>query len=649
MSTHKKIDIICVVVTAFAVVITILFMKGEKFGLTSIVDEDAEKYEDFIYFTVNDQNGNWDDADATIITLNQEECSISGNGAYAYDNKIVISSGGYYIIEGEWQDGNIIVDAYQSSKVFIKLNGVDLYCSDDACLRVEQADKVFLTLAMGSENYFESGEEYSEESQKDGTGGVIFAHDDLTINGEGSLTVTAHYKHGIDANDDLIIAGGNIMISAPKDTIHVNDSIRIKDASLVLEAGDDGMHSDSDILIAGGTISIPACYEGIEALTIDITGGEIEIYPEDDGINANGGNSDMFGMGWMDDRIEFDVTDSNRGEMKVTDNISSKAGMFTEETDVNNQRAELFNPNAQEERRKAEELSKTKNTEEQDETEDTYIHISGGTIVIVNEKGQDADGLDSNGSILISGGEIYVSLSGNGTNNAIDYGSENNGVCEINGGTIVACGGNAMVEEMSDTSTQCSILYNLSSVAAAGSIVKLTDQSGSVVLTYDVPCSFNSAVISAPDMKMGETYTLVMGDITEEITLEETASTYGAVATGFMGFVRGNMRGGGFRRAQNGEQNETDGQRNFTPPEENGFTLPDQNGENRKDGSGFFQSNEKWDGNMKDMKQIGVEQDDGMVTVSNRKDVTTEEWVWLAAAASVLIMAIGVASMYKRW
>ena len=47
-------------------------------------------------------------------------------------------------------------------------------------------------------------------------GGVIFARDDLTINGGGSLTVSGGYKHGIDANDDIVIAGSGIRISAPR-------------------------------------------------------------------------------------------------------------------------------------------------------------------------------------------------------------------------------------------------------------------------------------------------------------------------------------------------------------------------------------------------------------------------------------------------
>ena len=148
MSTHKNINKICVVVTVLAVVLTILFMNGKKLGLTSLYDEDAEAYEDSAYFTANDQKSDWDESSATFITLDGDECKISGNGAYFYDGNVVISGGGYYVISGTLDDGSIVVDAYDSSKVFIKLKDVDIYCSDDACLRIDQADKVLSELPI---------------------------------------------------------------------------------------------------------------------------------------------------------------------------------------------------------------------------------------------------------------------------------------------------------------------------------------------------------------------------------------------------------------------------------------------------------------------------------------------------------------------
>lgn len=241
MSTHSKLDKICVAVVVCCLILTALFMKGESLGIKKIIDEDAEQNSDSEYFTLNDREGNWDTSDATVITLTGDGAEISGNGAYANDGNVVITNAGYYVVSGSLTDGYLSVDAYDSSKVFILLNGVEINCSDDACIRVEQADKVFLTLAESSQNILTSGSSYSEQALKDGTDGAVFAHDDLTINGSGSLTVNAEYRHGIAANDDLVITGGTITVTAAADAIHANDSLRIREASITLDAGDDGM------------------------------------------------------------------------------------------------------------------------------------------------------------------------------------------------------------------------------------------------------------------------------------------------------------------------------------------------------------------------------------------------------------------------
>ena len=756
MSTHKNINRICVAVTILALVITIIFMNGKKLGLKSQYDEDSEVYEDSAYFTTNDLNGNWDDSEATIITLDGDTCKISGNGVYVNGNQVVISGGGKYVISGTWNDGNIVVDAYESSKVYIKLNGVDINCSDDACLRVNQADKVFFTLAEGTENNLESGAEYSDEALEDGTGGTIFAHDDLTINGSGSLTITANYKHGIDANDDLIITGGTIAINAVTDGIHVNDSFRMKDADIVIEAGDDGIitskeeayvyiesgllnitssddgihatgdvlveggnvdisagddgiHSDTNVSINDGNINIPKCYEGIEALNIDIAGGETYIYPTDDGLNANGGSGDKFSFGGMqggmnvnmgeaapdfnpdnmfeqsDSESESDTGASEGQAVKVMNDVEqSDSGSESDTGASEGQTVKVLNDVEQSKNESVNTGENADNTEEQE----TCINISGGKLTIINENGQDADGIDSNGSIYISGGEIYVSLSGNGTNNALDYASENGGICEITGGTIIACGGNGMVEAISDTSTQCSIMYNLSTAVDAGSTVTLKDADNKEIISYNVPCSFSSLVVSTPKMEQNTSYTLTMGDTVEEITTESLTGTYGeAVSTmGGMGGMKGGMRGGRrFDRNTQGTeggateintQGTEDGATEINTQETAGgatdsntqdttavtddgnrkeivdkttdmgsenmedFTPPDMNGEqNFRSGAGMPEQNTS--------TEEDVEED--TITYSSKKEVTSKEWMWLGAASGVLILGLLVALIYKRW
>ena len=466
MSTGKHFSALCALVLALALAVTVLFMNGEKLGIRVIRDEDSEANEDSGYFTSNDQNTAW--TAATAITLSGDTATVSGSGAYASGGSVTIASAGYYDVTGTLTDGSLIVDAGKNAKVFLRLNGVTITCSDDAAIRVDQADKVFLTLAEGTENTVTSGENYSEAALADKTDGAIFAHDDLTINGSGSLTVTAAYKHGIAANDSLRITGGKITVTAPADTVHVNDSLHITGAAITLSAGDDAIRSDTSVAILGGSLTVNTCCEGIEAPEILIEDGAITVTSTDDGINACG-------------------TETSDGSLPG-------------------------------------------------------VTISGGTVTLLNPSGRDADGIDSNGNIDINGGLVYISLVGAGGNCALDYGSENGGVCRINGGTVVACGSSTMLETMSENSAQPSLLY-AGTTQAAGTEITLQDSSGETLLTYAAPNSFSAVLVSCPEMATGSTYTLTLGDTAQEIPLTQVATTYG-VSGGMGGGMDGNMGGG---------------------------------------------------------------------------------------------------------
>lgn len=185
-------------------------MSGEALGITVVTDEDAGDG----LFTSNDLSGDWDSSNVTQIVLNDDDGSISGNGVYIYNGDVYIVYAGKYVISGELTDGSVIISADGDDKIWLLLDGVSLSCEDNAAIIVEQAAKVFLTLADGKENTVCCGTEYAEDAVSAEIDGAIYSRDDLTINGRGSLTVTAGYKHGIVCNDDLVITGGNINITA---------------------------------------------------------------------------------------------------------------------------------------------------------------------------------------------------------------------------------------------------------------------------------------------------------------------------------------------------------------------------------------------------------------------------------------------------
>lgn len=615
MSTHRHIDAVCVVVLVFTLLITVLFMNGKALGIQPIVDEDAEEFDGSGYFTANDRNSNWNTTGATQITLRGDRASVSGGGAFSYGSNVFITGAGKYAISGSMENGSIVVDTDSTSKVWLLLDGVEIRNGDGACLDIEQADKVFLTLAEGKENSMTSTG-FSEEALQAKADGALFSRDDLTINGTGSLSVTSNSEHGITVNDEFVITGGRITVTAARDAIHANDSFRLMDAGLNLKAGDDGVsvtgleselymesgsvsikaedngisagnsitlkggminvdagddgisasgtiliedgeltiraaddgiRSDTAVSVGGGSLLVSECYEGIEAVTIEVRGGDITIFPEDDGLNANGGTDGFMNFGGGFRPADIGKTPPGFGEDGTERPEPPTGGEGPTEMkppeDLDQEKTQDLpalpappdkqnSPEAIPERPDGDNMAE----ETAGNEKGSWIHISGGSVTVINDTARDADGLDSNGDIMITGGIIRVSLTNSGMNSALDYGSENGGVMEISGGELVACGSYSMAEGFDSSSTQCSVLYNLKRGAPAGTTVCLEDRDGKVLLSYEVPCSFSSAMLSCPELQIGESYTVVIGDSVEEIVIEKVSASFGdAESEGFSG------------------------------------------------------------------------------------------------------------------
>ena len=97
-------------------------------------------------------------------------------------------------------------------------------------------------------------------------------------------------KKGIKAGTELNISGGTFSINSADDALHSNGSAFISgEAAVTLSAEDDGIHADNSISVSGGTLRIFNAREGFESAVMDISGGDVRIFAEDDCINAGDG------------------------------------------------------------------------------------------------------------------------------------------------------------------------------------------------------------------------------------------------------------------------------------------------------------------------------------------------------------------------
>ena len=548
------------------------------------------------------------------------------------DDGVTIDAGGVYVLSGT-TTGRITVNA-KDADVTLVLNGVTVNCTDSSALYVYKAKSVTLWLAEGTTNTLTDAESYSfsdalSSKADEEPNACVYSKADMVIGGTGTLTVNGRAdngitgkdtlrvetatvqvtakNHGINGKDALVVKGatvtadcggdalrstndsdkkcgyvalsdatlsltagedgvqaetvlfadsgtvtvksgggstatvssdtsakglkagagmllkgGSFTVDSCDDAIHSNGNVAISGGTFLLATGDDGVHADENVTVSDGTITVTKSYEGIEGATVDITGGTIDITASDDGLNAAGGN-DQSGFGPRKDNFGGSSNDSTY-----------------------------------------------------------YIRIAGGKITI--DAG--GDGIDSNGSLTVSGGETYVSGPTDNGNGALDF----DGTGTITGGIVVAAGASGMAQNFGENSTQGSILVSFGSFGTGA--VTVTNAAGETLASFTPTKQYNCVVVSAPTLKTGETYTVNACGQSQSVTLSSLIYGSGMQGGGFGGGRPGNQQSANGQQGgqsdtntppdlPNGQQNGQNGQ-GGTPPE-----LPNgqQNGQNGQGGT----------------------------------------------------------------
>lgn len=530
------------------------------------------------------------------------------------DDGVTIDAGGVYVLSGT-TTGRITVNA-KDADVTLVLNGVTVNCTDSSALYVYKAKSVTLWLAEGTTNTLTDAESYSfsdalSSKADEEPNACVYSKADMVIGGTGTLTVNGRANNGITGKDTLrvetatvqvtaknhgingkdalvvkgatvtvdcggdalrstndsdkkcgyvalsdatlsltagedgvqaetvlfadsgtvtvksgggstatvssdtsakglkagagmLLKGGSFTVDSCDDAIHSNGNVAISGGTFLLATGDDGVHADENVTVSDGTITVTKSYEGIEGATVDITGGTIDITASDDGLNAAGGN-DQSGFGPRKDNFGGSSNDSTY-----------------------------------------------------------YIRIAGGKLTI--DAG--GDGIDSNGSLTVSGGETYVIGPTDNGNGALDF----DGTGTITGGIVVAAGASGMAQNFGENSTQGSMLVSFGSFGTGA--VTVTNAAGETLASFTPTKQYNCVVVSAPTLKKGETYTVNACGQSQSVTLSSLIYGSGMQGGGFGGGRPGNRQSA---NGQQGGQSDTN-----TPPD-----LPNgqQNGQNGQGGT----------------------------------------------------------------
>lgn len=499
---------------------------------TAAVETEAVKTED-----TKAENDNVS-KDETLITVESGEIKVSGANSKDVSisgTTVTITDAGTYRLSGELSEGQISIEAGDKDDVRLVLDNFSITNCETAPINVVTSGNFFIELAEGSENAVEDKREAlnqesstandggsgSSESKSDTPDAAIYSKSDIYITGTGSLTVKGGYCDGIHGKDALVISDDvKLDITAAEHGINGKDSLEVQDGGITITSGEDGLHSKGDVIISDGTLVIHAEDDGIHAETaLIIDGGTVDVAESNEGLEGlsvtiNGGTV----------------------RVKASDDGVNAAGGSDESDDI-------FAV-----------------------TEGAAITINGGNVYVAAV----GDGLDSNGNVVVTGGEIYIDGPEFGANGSLDY----NGTGTITGGTFALTGSSGMFQSFSEDSTQIQLVVYYTEKQEAGTKITVTDSEGSVIYeNAESTQAFEAFLLSSPELKQGETYTVKTGDQEETVTVEGNIATIGERTGGMMGGFPGHgMRG----QQGNGEQGEMG-----TPPE----GMPKMNGAEGQNGA----------------------------------------------------------------
>ena len=273
-----------------------------------------------------------------------------------------------------------------------------------------------------------------------------------------------------DDDDDLpsmkgLKAGGDIVLSG---------------GNITADCADDALHSDGEITISGGVLSLASGDDGVHAEgNIIIKDGELFISTCYEGLEG----------------LCIDISSGTVDLTAFDDGMNAAGGDNGAEFGFG------------------------------EGSDEYYIAISGGN-VSVNSGG---DGIDSNGTVALSGGSLTIYGPTNGGNGAIDYARS----FAVSGGTLVALGSSQMAQAPSTLSQPC---LSINAQVNAGAGIEVRDSADSVVLSVDTPKVVQSLIFSTDKFVEGETYSIYAdGVLLAEVTAENGVTGGGASGTGFGG------------------------------------------------------------------------------------------------------------------
>jgi hypothetical protein len=223
-----------------------------------------------------------------------ENCYTVSGSTITFQN---VSANSEYSIAGTL-NGNLVLNINDAYSFKLTLKGLTITSESVCPLAILGGDEVTISAGKGTTNFIYDNRTALSEDSTDYSA-ALYATTDLSLQGNGSLTVTSKNNNGIHTKDDLNVKNLTLAVTCVDNALKGNDSVTINSGTLTLIAtGGDGIKtSNSDmsskgnqrgtVTITGGKITIYAATDAIDAAydvvfgsssAIDATGAEVNIY-----------------------------------------------------------------------------------------------------------------------------------------------------------------------------------------------------------------------------------------------------------------------------------------------------------------------------------------------------------------------------------
>ena len=503
----------------------------------SIIDDRSDNVESVTFKRIVsvDVEANTSDADGKEVSVSFTENGLEIISLLTEPVKVVLSGSMKGTISIEKSEGDIA----------LVLNNLTVIAADGPALVSNSTHKTYVVLEKGSKNILADSKERDVNTKK----GAVYSKGSLIFSGGGSLSVDASYKNGIYSDDYISIKSGTIDVS-----VSARDAVR----------------SINGFIMSGGNLSITGTgsVTDEESKGIKVDGEESENRAGEGFIVISGGNITINTVGkaitssWEreEDANTETAGDDPNSYVKITGGIISiKTTGKPYEYETEKGVTVSCSPEGIEAKTDLIISGGSIKVETADDCLNAgiSIQISGGDISV---KSTDNDAVDSNGSLIISGGTIKAQ-GGRSPETAFDSDMY---PFTITGGTEFGTGGTNMSYPLDAENSQNTLI--IFSTLDNGKKLRILESTNKEIFSADIASWPGSAVISSPAFQKGQTYTLYSGQtIIDTFTIENSTTTIGQNSEqGFGGR-------GGFPGREMGtppaDGNFKGGKRGMTPPD----------------------------------------------------------------------------------